>query len=155
MTDKYQRFVDTDTEINLNEAEPVENEETKLDRRETNRIDYDLDGDIGESSLTREDIGPVDNRSDEDVSSSTAAYQKLDNNNEDRTHKIEISEKQFAVDDDDRMPPITGVRYVILVRRVLKLNLLYDIVWCLYAHEVKSPIEISTKEGYLSLFLFS
>ena len=108
MADKYRRFVDADTEIDLNEADAVTNNDVIMYGNDEN-MDDDVSGDVGEPSRARDDIGPVNSRLEEDMSAYSATYHKLDNNND--VEKVEISETQIERGDDGT-EPISGSGYV-------------------------------------------
>ena len=92
-------------------------EETKLDQHTC--MDYGINGSIDQSSQASEDIGPVDNRP-EDVSSFTVQNHKRDNNNDDKSHRIEISQPNLAAD-VNQPESLTGLSKLRQsLRRVLK-----------------------------------
>jgi len=110
-------------------------EETKLDQHTC--MDYGINGSIDQSSQASEDIGPVDNRP-EDVSSFTVQNHKRDNNNDDKSHRIEISQPHLAVD-VNQPQSLTGLSKLRQSLRLVLKHLAFRIFTVLLVIAVSFP----------------
>ena len=97
MAERYQKFVDADTEISLNDEHQPSLQLSSVD----------VEADTIVLNSRNNDIGPVNSTPEEDVTTRSTKYQKLT----DETEPEQITVIPQTDDQANKMEPYTGLRY--------------------------------------------